>query len=358
MAEQTAGRSLSVWLFFLVFLVFSMVAVGGLTRLTRSGLSIVEWKPVSGVLPPLNDDEWQQEFAKYQRFPEYQKVNQGMTLGQFQYIFYWEYFHRLLGRLLGVVFAFPLGWFALRKAITPDLRTKLLLALAMGGLQGALGWFMVKSGLADVPQVSHYRLAAHLSLALFLMCFLFWLGQDLRLRGANFPDLANRPDPFNLDRGASTRRIGLLSKVFLILVAAQIFFGALTAGLHAGYIYNTFPTMNGAWLPGGLGARGGWRDILENPGTVQFVHRCLGWAVLLSGLALAYLGFRNTGLHGRQRRSLGLIGAMVAAQFLLGVLTLLNAVPLSLAALHQIGACILILLAVNAVMTLRLPRAS
>ena len=336
MAKYSNRTIVRKWLLFTAFLVFVMVAVGGLTRLTRSGLSIVEWKPVAGILPPLSDEQWRQEFEKYQRFPQYQQVNEGMQLDEFKYIFYWEYGHRLLGRLIGLIFALPFILFVWRRQIQGRLAVKLTLLLILGGAQGALGWFMVKSGLVDQPNVSHFRLAAHLLLALLLMCLLYWLAMDLRAP---------------LRRRLTGSYLPTLSLGFLALVILQIFYGALTAGLHAGHIYNSFPTMNGEWIPRGMAATA--LDFLENPVAVQFVHRCLGWLVLISAVLFSSFGLRQPRLTLRQSLSLWSLLGMSSLQFTLGVLTLLHRVPVALGSLHQIGACMTLLFAVHAVHALR-----
>ncbi|MDQ3235417.1 MAG: COX15/CtaA family protein [Pseudobdellovibrionaceae bacterium] len=338
MAQTQSNSGIRIWLLITAFMVFSMVAVGGLTRLTRSGLSIVEWKPISGVLPPLTEEAWNVEFEKYKQFPEYQKVNHKMELDEFKFIFYWEYGHRLLGRLIGFVFAIPLLIFALQKKVRGTLARNLVIALVLGGAQGALGWYMVKSGLVDRPSVSHFRLAAHLLLALFLMCFLYWLALDLR-------------EPLRKQLQGS--RLKPLSVAFLGLLSLQIFYGALTAGLRAGHMYNTFPTMNGLWIPQGIGSMGPFLDFLENPVTVQFVHRCLGWLVLGSAIGLFILSRKHPDLTPRQRWSFQAVLVMVLLQFTLGVLTLLYMVPVALGSLHQMGACVLLLLTVNAVHAMR-----
>jgi cytochrome c oxidase assembly protein subunit 15 len=338
MAQTQENTGIRIWLLLTVFMVFSIVAVGGLTRLTRSGLSIVEWKPISGVLPPLSDEAWQAEFEKYKQYPQYQKVNQDMEMDEFKFIFYWEYGHRLLGRLIGFVFAVPLLVFALQKKVRGPLAFKLTIALILGGAQGFLGWYMVKSGLVDRPSVSHFRLAAHLLLALFLMCFLYWVALDLRAP---------------LRRQWNRSRLRPLSIAFLCLVSLQIFYGALTAGLHAGHMYNTFPTMNGLWIPQGIGSMGPVLDFLENPVTVQFVHRCLGWLVLFSAIGLFMFSRNERQLTPRQKWSFQALLGMVMLQFALGVFTLLHMVPVALGSLHQMGACVLLLLAVNAVHAMR-----
>jgi cytochrome c oxidase assembly protein subunit 15 len=338
MAQTQENTGIRIWLLLTALMVFLMVAVGGLTRLTRSGLSIVEWKPISGVLPPLTDEAWHAEFEKYKQYPQYQKVNQDMELNEFKFIFWWEYGHRLLGRLIGFVFAVPLLIFALQKKVRGTLAFKLGTALVLGGAQGFLGWYMVKSGLVDRPSVSHFRLAAHLLLALFLMCFLYWIAMDLRAP---------------LRRHWNASRLKPLSVAFLCLLSLQIFYGALTAGLHAGHMYNTFPTMNGLWIPQGIGSMGPVLDFLENPVTIQFVHRCLGWLVLFSAIGLFFLSRKESQLTPRQKWSFQALLVMVMVQFALGVFTLLYMVPVALGSLHQMGACVLLLLSVNAVHAMR-----
>jgi cytochrome c oxidase assembly protein subunit 15 len=338
MAQTQSNPGIRIWLLITSLMIFSMVAVGGLTRLTRSGLSIVEWKPISGVLPPLTEEAWHAEFVKYKQYPEYQKVNKGMELHEFKYIFYWEYAHRLLGRLIGFVFALPLLVFALQRKVKGTLARKLFIALVLGGAQGALGWYMVKSGLVERPSVSHFRLAAHLLLALFLMCFLYWIALDLRAP---------------LWRRSDDSRLKPLSLAFLGLLSLQIFYGALTAGLRAGHMYNTFPKMNGLWIPQGIGSMGPILDFLENPVTVQFVHRVLGWLVLFAAIGLYTMSRKQSDLSPRQKSSFLAMFVMVLVQFGLGVFTLLYSVPVALGSLHQMGACVLLLLTINAVHAMR-----
>jgi cytochrome c oxidase assembly protein subunit 15 len=330
MASSTRG--VRIWLYLTTFTILLMIGVGGLTRLTRSGLSIVEWKPISGVLFPLSDDEWQLEFEKYKQFPEYQKVNSHFDLQDFKFIYLWEYSHRLLGRFIGLIFVIPLFYFAIRGRVRGGLAKKLVAALLLGGLQGFVGWFMVKSGLIDQPRVSHYRLATHLGLAMFLMVFLYWIARDVR---------------YPLRRSVNGKsRLFAWILAFLMLIVVQIFYGALTAGLHAGHIYNTFPLWNGLWIPPGMGSMA--RDIFDNPVTVQFIHRGLGWTVFFAALALAYFGARLPYVTTRQVVALRIVGGVAVGQFILGVLTLLHAVPLALGSAHQIGASLLLLATVHA----------
>jgi len=333
------NRSVRTWLLITTFTILIMIGVGGLTRLTKSGLSIVEWKPVAGALPPMNDAQWEQEFDKYKQFPQYQITNPNMQLSEFKFIYAWEYSHRLLGRLIGLIFALPLIYFAFRRKIKGSLARKLSIALLLGGLQGFIGWYMVKSGLVDVPRVSHYRLATHLGLAMFLMVWLYSIAQDLRF-------------PLQVSKLEARSKLTGYVIGFLALVCVQIFYGALTAGLHAGHLYNTFPLMNGDLIPTGLNYMGGLRDMFDNPVTVQFIHRCLGWLVFVSGLALAFAAGKYAHT-ARQKISLQVLGGVVVLQFILGILTLLHAVPVALGSMHQIGASVLLLATVHAVHAFR-----
>lgn len=324
-------RSILVWLASLCFLILSMVVIGGITRLTHSGLSMVEWKPIMGAIPPLTERDWMEVFQKYQRFPEYQLLNRGMELSEFKWIFFWEYLHRLLGRLMGVVFFFPWIYFLKKGWVDRRTSVKLLGGFFLGGLQGALGWFMVKSGLVDQPHVSHYRLAAHLLLALGVLAYFFWIALDM-------------------DQGSDSRALrypkfvlGVRILTFMILV--QIMYGAFTAGLKAGFGFNTFPKMNDEWFPTGFFLRSpAFLNLFENPVAIQFIHRMMGWALLLfvSGL---WFSSRQLFLTVRQRLGMQLLMAMVLIQFILGVCTLVWVVPIGLASMHQLGACILFLIA-------------
>jgi cytochrome c oxidase assembly protein subunit 15 len=308
-----------------------MVVVGGVTRLTRSGLSIVEWNPVIGAVLPLTETHWQAEFEKYQRTPEYQKVNAGMALAAFKQIYYVEWTHRLLGRLIGLVFLVPLVYFAVRRRLSPELMRKLLGIFILGGLQGALGWFMVKSGLVDVPRVSPYRLTAHLALAVAIYGYILWVALDLLSR-----DVKRPAEP-------RLRRLGwaVTALVFLMILA-----GGFVAGTRAGFVFNTFPLMNGHFFPPGLyGMEPWWVNIFENVATVQFNHRLLAYVVLIAVL-FYWQGGRNMGLPNPARTALHLLIGAVVAQITLGIATLLLAVPVSLGALHQAGALIVFSLAV------------
>lgn len=331
MASPT--RSVRIWLYLTAFTIFVMIAVGGLTRLTRSGLSIVEWRPISGVMPPMNEEQWHVEFEKYKQYPEFQQKNSHFELDDFKYIYFWEYAHRLLGRFIGLLFALPLLYFAIRGRVKGGLAKKLVFALVLGGFQGFIGWFMVKSGLINEPRVSHLRLATHLGLAMFLMVFLYWVARDLRFPARKV---------FGEEKVFTK-----ISVAFLALVSVQIFFGALTAGLHAGHVYNTFPLWNGLWVPPGMDAMGGWKDVIYNPVTVQFVHRGLGWLTFFAALGLAFILPRVVRLSPRQLTAVRTVGGLAIVQFILGIFTLLHAVPVALGSAHQLGAALLLIASVH-----------
>ncbi len=328
-------------------MVFLMVVVGGITRLTRSGLSITEWKPIAGALPPLSEAAWEREFSLYKKYPEYRLINRGMSLSEFKSIYFWEYFHRLWGRLIGLAFLVPFVVFLARGRLRGRLFWQTLVAFLLGGAQGVLGWYMVKSGLVAEPRVSHYRLAAHLVLALAVMQYLFWLGHTLV-----------RESSASRVRGARRSRVHVFGVAFLVLLCLQILWGAFTAGLRAGYAFNTFPTMAGAWIPDGLGVLApAWRNLFDNNVTVQFIHRTLAWLVL--GTAVGWwFASRREQMSPSARMALALVPATVALQFLVGVLTLLYVVPIGLGVLHQAGAAIVLTCAVFALLELRLPTPS
>ena len=260
MSVRQTSHAVATWLLLLYLMVFAMVIVGGATRLTGSGLSMVEWHPLMGALPPLSESDWIETFQKYQASPQYQLVNQWMVLSDFKRIFLWEYVHRLLGRLIGVVFLVPWLFFLIRRSLDRPLAWKTFVAFLLGGAQGLLGWFMVKSGLVDNPEVSHYRLAAHLALALLVGHYLLWLFLDARR-----PTVRRSDSP---PRGASNAP----TWSFIALLAVQIVFGALMAGKHAGLVAATFPDMNGEWIPSAfLSIEPWWRDLVENPLSIHFL---------------------------------------------------------------------------------------
>lgn len=311
------------WLLCVALLVVAMVIVGGITRLTESGLSITQWKPISGALPPLSMADWQREFALYRTTTEYQTVNRGMSLADFQFIYFWEWAHRLLGRLIGLAFAVPLIWFALRRAIPSGYGWRLLALLALGGLQGAVGWWMVSSGLVGRTDVSHYRLAVHLCLALFILGGLVWTARDL---------MALHRNP-NAQPARLTRSVAL---VFAVL-ALQLLWGAFTAGLDAGFAFASWPMMGEEWFPAATPMTQPWLvNLVDNPVVVQFIHRW--WAFVAAG-ALIWLGVRA--MRSDARRAGALLHVLVLLQITLGIATLLSGVALWIAVAHQgVGALI------------------
>jgi cytochrome c oxidase assembly protein subunit 15 len=317
-------RAVAGWLIFVAFLVFAMVVVGGITRLTESGLSMVRWEPISGAIPPTSDAAWQEEFDHYKASPQFQQVNSDMALAEFKTIFFWEYAHRLLGRLIGLAFALPLAWFAWKRAIPGGYGWKLGGILALGALQGAIGWWMVASGLVDRPEVSHVRLAVHLVTALLIFAGLVWVAADLRR-------LARNP-------GAGPVRMPLVAIWALSLLFLQFLFGAYMAGLDAGYAFNSWPKMGDEWFP----AATEWmqpalRNFVDNPIVVQFVHRWL--AFIVAGLAL-WLGARA--LLARLWIEAAMLAGAVSAQIILGILTLLSGVEIEIAVAHQSMAVLLL----------------
>lgn len=329
-------RSIIIWLAAVYILIACIVMVGGITRLTRSGLSIVEWKPFTGVVPPLTEEAWNQEFEKYKKYPEYQKLNKGMTLSEFKFIFFWEFTHRLLGRLVGFVFLIPFLFFYYKKRLQGELLRKIGFAFILGGLQGFMGWYMVSSGLSSMPRVSHYRLAAHLLLAIFIMMYILWIGL-----GVYFAE--KRPD---WRESKTANNLARFSWAITALVIFQILYGAFTAGLRAGYIFNTFPLMGTQWVPDGMAQQmPGWINLFENIITVQFIHRYLGWVVLFS-VILFFFYSRRFSLGSLQRKGIQALFVAVSIQFLLGVFTILFLVPVSLGVIHQVGAVLLLSLAV------------
>ncbi len=322
-------RAVGRWLLALAGMVFVMVILGGATRLSGSGLSMVHWQ-VLHVLPPLSEAEWQQAFADYQQSPQYHLVNAGMTLAGFKGIFWLEYIHRLWGRLIGFAFLIPFVWFVARGQLTRRDAPRLLMLFVLGGLQGALGWFMVKSGLEARPEVSHYRLAAHLVAALVIYAALVWSAL-VYLHEGEAP-----AEPV-----AGARRLRRLLMVPLALICITIPAGALVAGLHAGLVYNTFPLMGGTILPGDAWALApAWLNFLDNQTLVQFDHRVLAiltWAACVA----VWFASRRVALPPRQNQAMALVPLMATTQAVLGISTLLELVPLPLAVAHQAGAFLL-----------------
>lgn len=322
-----SARPLSLvrWLYAVAALIVVMVVVGGITRLTESGLSITEWRPVTGTIPPLTEAAWAAEFAKYQRIPEYQQLNQGMTLAQFKGIFFWEYLHRLLGRVIGLAFALPLLWFAIRRAIPRGFGWRLTLLLLLGGLQGAVGWWMVVSGLSERTDVSHVRLAVHLNLALVILAAIVWTARDLGT-------LARAND-------ARPARLTGIGAVALAALFVQLVYGALMAGLNAGLAANDWPLMNGRLVPQEVTLL---RSAIDDPYVVHFIHR---WWAFVAFAALMLLA-RAAKRAGARRASVA-IHVAVGLQILLGIGTVMMGVPIWLAALHQLVGALLLIAAVG-----------
>ena len=334
-------RAVAVWLLCCAAMVFAIVVVGGITRLTHSGLSIVEWQPLVGTLPPLSAEDWNTLFAKYRQTPEFRLVNFDMNLEGFKAIFWWEYFHRLLGRVIGVVFLVPFAWFVLRGRLERRLAWQLGGVFVLGALQGALGWYMVNSGLIEDPRVSHFRLTAHLGLALAIFVAELWIALGL-LRPAR-----QSGAPATLAKAALVIAAG----VFLMALS-----GGLVAGLRAGSAYNTFPLMNGHLVPPEiLALEPWWKNFLYNMATVQFVHRAIAWLLIVL-VPFFWWGTLAARLALRQRLSCHLLLAALALQVALGVATLLLAVPVGLAAAHQAGAVMLLGIALWTANELRAPR--
>ncbi len=314
MQSQASVRN---WLVVVAAMIFFMIVLGALTRLTESGLSMVEWKPITGWLPPMSAEAWQAELQKYLSSPQGRLVNRSFTVAEFQQIFWLEYVHRLWGRLIGIAFAVPLAWFWFTGRLTPELKPRLVIMLVLGGLQGALGWAMVASGLVDRPSVSHYRLAAHLLLAVALYCYTVWLILEL--------GDARRVD----DRKTARKTAALIGLVLVVMT-----FGAFMAGLRAGASHNTFPTMSGYWIPPGLfDLSPWWINFFENGTTIQFVHRWLAKLAVLGVLAL---------LIRARRPETHAAAAMALIQLGLGIATILTGVDVALASMHQAGAVLLL----------------
>ena len=327
------------WLGLCCLLVFCMVVLGGVTRLTDSGLSMVRWEPVSGVLPPLSQAAWQAEFDHYRQFPEYQKINAGMSLDEFKRIFYFEYAHRILGRAIGLVFAVGFVWLWFRRRLPRSLIPHLIVMFVLGGMQGLLGWYMVKSGLVDLPDVSQYRLTAHLGLAILIYLYMLWVIFILLERTPAAP----------VPRGLRRATVGLGLLTFVTVLS-----GGFVAGLKAGHAFNTFPLMAGQWIPPGyLALEPMWRNLFENIPSVQFNHRLLAITTFTLVLVFVFQAVRNKALAGFRRPVITLAG-VATLQVALGISTLLWYVPVALAAAHQ--AVALLLLSVSLYVVFRFRR--
>jgi cytochrome c oxidase assembly protein subunit 15 len=321
--HRAAPGAIALWLYGVALLVFCMVVVGGITRLTESGLSITEWNVVTGTLPPLSEAAWISEFEKYKRIPEYIEVNAGMTLAEFKTIYFWEYVHRLLGRLVGMAFALPFAWFAIRRAIPHGYGWRLFALFALGGLQGAIGWWMVASGLTERTDVSHFRLAVHLLNALFIMAGLIWTARDLQV-------LAQ-------DSSARPARLTGIALATILILFVQLLLGAWVAGLNAGYAAKSWPLMNGSFFPVDVDwSQGVVHALTHDPFLLHFLHRW--WAFV----AVAALVWMARAVRKADRPASIAIHSAFGVQVLLGIATVMSSVDLHLAVLHQAVGAILV----------------
>ena len=338
--RQVASRkAIGIWLFVICGMIAAMVVLGGLTRLTGSGLSITEWKPIHGALPPLSDAQWQEEFDAYKAIPQYKRINKGMTVDEFKSIFWWEWAHRNLGRLIGIAFLIPFLVFLFQSRIERALLPRLIGLFVLGGMQGALGWFMVMSGLKDRVDVSQHRLVAHLALALAIYAAMLWTALPLWRREWPVKQTAHPLFRWSL--------------IVSALIFVQILLGGFVAGLDAGLTYNTWPLMDGKFIPDGLFAHTPWwLAPLEDVTTVQFDHRLMAYVVTAAVLALWFAGRRQSLGGAARMTSVALVGA-VALQVLLGIWTLLSVAPVWLSALHQLGAVVLLTTALTHAFALR-----
>lgn len=322
------NKAVIYWLLTGCVLIFIMVIVGGITRLTHSGLSISNYKLISGTIPPMNETEWNEAFELYKQYPEYQKLNYGMSLEEFKDIYFWEWIHRVIGRFIGLVFIIPFIYFLIRKQLSKPTIKKSIILLLMGGFQGFLGWYMVKSGLVDRPDVSHYRLAAHLTTAFLTFAYTFWVALDLMF-----------PNKKNIDK-----KLRNFIRIGLIILIIQIIYGAFVAGLDAGWIHNHWPFMSeGKLIHETVYTEHNptYLNFIEGKSGVQFVHRTLAYVVVIFILSIWYKATRND-ISKWQTKGINSLLLVVGIQFLLGVLTLLLAVPVWLGVLHQVVAFILL----------------
>ncbi len=317
----TRPIAIANWLLAVAVLVFLMVVVGGITRLTESGLSITEWKPITGALPPLNEADWASEFEKYKQIPEYQQINKGMAMDDFKFIYFWEWAHRQLGRFIGLAFAVPLFWFWMKNSIPQGYKPRLLALLALGALQATIGWWMVASGLSMRTDVSHYRLAVHLLTALFIMAGLIWTALDLR-------------SLYRTEKPASFPRF---CKLITAILFIQLLLGAYVAGLRAGYVASDWPLMNDRFIPDGIDSSNGFLSMLGNdPFWLHFAHRWWAWVLVIALVVLA----RRVKATGARHISLAIHSAL-GIQILLGIATVMSGMNFTLAVLHQaVGALV------------------
>ena len=333
-------KHVRIWYWSGATLVFIILVIGGITRLTGSGLSMTDLKPIMGAIPPITEAQWEDAFEQYKQFPEYQQVNRGMSLGEFQFIFFWEYLHRMIGRLIGIVFIIPFGYFLFRNKLDATQIKRALILLGLGASQGLMGWFMVQSGLIDVPRVSPYRLAAHLSLAFIIFGCCVWFALDLKSKRKS--------------SGEGTGELKTWLWGFMVILSLQVIWGAFVAGHHAGHIYNTFPKMHQYWVPPEL-----WLmepriiNFFENMVTVQWIHRVL--ATVLGVMAIG-MWIRSYQLNTSFSTKMWILAvfAIVLIQYLIGVFTLIWHVPLWLGVLHQAVAMVLFGIVIGAIHYLKM----
>jgi len=322
-------KNLIRWLFVSAVTLCLLVVVGGITRLTHSGLSIVEWKPITGLSFPSSQEGWSKIFNDYKSFPEYKIINQGMELNEFKKIFFWEYSHRMLGRLLGLILFFTFAFSLFNKKTKIWVKKRLFFMFFLVCVQGALGWYMVKSGLIKLPYVSHLRLAAHLSLAFFTLQFIWWTILDIFYKK-------------NISQIKTPLLFSILIKIFTLILALQVVYGAFTAGLKAGFIFNTFPKMGDSWIPfSALQFNDLWEALFNNPIVVQFVHRLLAWVLIVFFIIILVLS-KKYSLTSLQKKALKKVAIILLTQFALGITTLLLYVPTLIAVTHQITALFLL----------------
>jgi len=319
-SELQNRRLVRSWLYFCALVLLALVVVGGATRLTDSGLSITEWKPIHGVIPPLNAAEWQEELEKYRQIPEYQLINKGMSMSEFQFIFWWEWAHRFLARALGLVVALPLAFFWMTGRLDRRQKWPLLGLLALGGLQGFIGWWMVSSGLTERVDVSHYRLATHLCMAALILGVMIWIARGIA--------------PHSQDLNP-TRQSHIAAGLIAVLVFFQIYLGALVAGLDAGLVFNQWPRMGLGYYPGEMWEETiGWLNVMENPAIVQFVHRIGAYVLLFAVLIHAAIFWRHAPGSTHAWRA-AMLAFLVVCQAIVGIITLVTFVPLNWALVHQ-----------------------
>ena len=349
--NNNTNKIIIYWLFTGCILIFLMVIIGGITRLTGSGLSITEWKVVTGMFPPMNENQWQQEFYKYQQSPQFKIINSNFGVADFKGIYWWEYLHRLFGRMIGMVFLIPFIYFLLKKWIDKKLMPKLIIIFCLGGLQGTVGWLMVATGLQNAPHVSHFALAAHLTVAFTTFFYTFWVALDLIFENKNHlmspADRSSGTQPLNPGYPERSRSaISHYALPLVILLFVQIIYGAFVAGLKAGLVFNTWPKMGDEWVAQSVSfafEKEGLSSLVYNLASVQFIHRTVA-ILLFAFVCFLWMKRKNThfNLSINQQNALNVAMAVILMQFTLGVFTLLYAVPIWLGVLHQAGAFVLL----------------